>query len=122
MENLDLSADTAELLNKAARSSEIWISTATAWEIGLLASKRGMTFDPDPKSWFEDALRRPGSRLLALGPEIAIDAWQLPEPFHRDPADRLLVASARHHDLALVTRDRRILAYAEAGHLRAMAC
>jgi hypothetical protein len=59
-------------------------------------------------------------RASDFGTSLA--AASLPEPFHRDPADRLLVAQARADDLLLLTSDRSILAYAEAGHVRALAC
>jgi PIN domain nuclease of toxin-antitoxin system len=51
-----------------------------------------------------------------------IDVGELPDLAHRDPTDRMLIATARAHDLILVTRDRAILAYAAAGHVRAVAC
>jgi len=60
--------------------------------------------------------------LAALGPEIALDAWFLPGQVHGDPMDRLLIATARRLSAALVTRDDRILAYARAGHMQAIAC
>ena len=53
---------------------------------------------------------------------IALATAELPNPLHDDPADRLLIATARDLDVPLVTRDARILAYAAAGHVRAIAC
>jgi PIN domain nuclease of toxin-antitoxin system len=66
-------------------------------------------------------MRSFSARALALSVPAAQEASQLPEPFHRDPADRLLVAQARVDDLLIVTTDRKILAYADAGHVRALA-
>jgi len=54
-------------------------------------------------------------------PAMAIDACTLPGDFHADPADRILVATARAENATLVTRDEKILAYAQAGHVRVLA-
>lgn len=98
------------------------MSVVSGWEIGLLARKRRLTLDLEPLAWFERFLAAPGIRLVPLSLKAALLSSVLPEPFHGDPADRMLVATARELDATLVTRDRKILAYAEAGHLRAMAC
>jgi len=67
--------------------------------------------------WTTEALSKPGIHLLPFTPQIAIDSVDLPEPMHKDPADRILVASARIERLTLVTRDRGILAFAKATRL-----
>ena len=54
--------------------------------------------------------------------ETFIASCFLPEPFHKDPFDRILIATAREHDLTIITRDRAILAYGAAGHVRTLAC
>ena len=67
---------------------------------------------PEPvERWLEEALGYPGVRLLDLTPRIAVEATQLPGGFHRDPADQLIVATARVHGLPLATADRKILEY-----------
>ncbi len=81
-----------------------------------------MQFLPDPKTWFTNLMAMAAIREAALDGDIAIDAATLPGGFHRDPADRLLMATARKMDLAIVTSDRKILDYAAAGHVRAIAC
>jgi len=52
--------------------------------------------------------------------QIAVESYALPDVFHRDPADRLIVATARVANATLMTRDRRILEYAGRGHLTAI--
>ena len=59
----------------------------------------------------DDALTRPGIHLIDLTPQIAIASTQLPSPFHRDPADQIIVATARTYDLEILTTDRKILKY-----------
>lgn len=60
--------------------------------------------------------------MLALEPDVALSASYLPGGLHRDPADRLLIATARALDVPIMTRDERILAYAGQGHVQAIAC
>jgi PIN domain nuclease of toxin-antitoxin system len=64
----------------------------------------------------------PAIRTAALTADIAIAASQRPDPFHSDPADRLLIATARHRGMPIVTRDAKIIAYAAAGHVSAIPC
>ncbi len=64
----------------------------------------------------------PGIKEAPLNPAVAIDACYLPGDFHADPTDRLIVAAARHLGMPIVTRDRKIIAYAEAGHVQVIAC
>jgi PIN domain nuclease of toxin-antitoxin system len=111
-----------EAIELAAAEGGLFISPVSAWEVGLLVRKRRLDLTLAPLDWFGCLLRRSGARLAPLSPAAAIASSFLPGPFHADPADRLLIATARELDLALVTRDARILAYAEAGQMRAMAC
>jgi|HubBroStandDraft_6_1064221.scaffolds.fasta_scaffold618225_3 PIN domain nuclease of toxin-antitoxin system len=105
----------------AGGSGGVLVSPISAWEIGLLATKRGFAFFPDPKAWFQSFMLNPGVRLTPLTPEMAIESSFLP-PLHADPADRLLIATARAMQVPIVTRDRQILAYAQAGVVMAIAC
>jgi PIN domain nuclease of toxin-antitoxin system len=111
-------------IRTAAAAFQALVSSVSAWEVGLLARRpRGsLSFEPSPQAWFDDLLALPGVRLIPLSHRAAIAASSLPGSFHRDPADCLLIATARELRVPLVTRDRRILAYAEAGHVEAIAC
>ena len=111
-----------DAIEAAATTGGVLVSPISAWEIGLLVAKDRFRLDLDPRAWFERFLALPGVRLTPLTVTAAIASSSLPAPFHADPADRLLVASARELGAPLVTRDAQILAYAEAGHLRALAC
>lgn len=119
-----LSAEVVERLVRAVRAGGVYISSVSAWELGLLSQppRRKLQLRPDPITWFRRILARPGMKLVRLSPEAAIGASFLPEPLHSDPADRLLIATARDLGVPLVTSDRKILDYAAAGHLEAIAC
>ena len=108
----------------ASLGDGVLVSPVSAWEIGLLAAKRSIAFDPDPQAWFRSFMAYPGVRLTPLTPEIAIASSFLPAPpqLHGDPADRLLIATARALGIPIVSRDRRILGYAQAGFVGAITC
>ncbi|MDQ2860751.1 MAG: type II toxin-antitoxin system VapC family toxin [Pseudomonadota bacterium] len=109
----------------AGRAEGVFVSPICAWEIGLLSrpkAGRGFEFHPDPATWFARFMAGPAIKPAAFTAEIAIAASQLPEPLHGDPADRLLIATARHLAMPIVTRDARIIAYAAAGHVSAVPC
>jgi PIN domain nuclease of toxin-antitoxin system len=74
--------------------------------------ERGRLVLPCPVGlWLTQALAYPGMQLLALSPEVAVDSTQLPGVFHRDPADQIIVATARLYNCPLVTADQQIRAY-----------
>jgi PIN domain nuclease of toxin-antitoxin system len=98
-----------------------WVSPISAWEIGMLESKGRIRFLPDVRRWLGDFLGRDGVGFAPLAPSTALEAGLLPS-FRGDPADCILIATARHLDVPLVTRDRRILNYARAGHVKAVRC
>jgi len=115
-----LGLQTAQALNKAGRQNRIAVSAITPWEIALLVSKGRLKLGADVMRWVSEALAKPGVRLAPLEPEIAVESTRLPWEMHADPADRILVATARHLGATLVTADRALLELARNGHFRAM--
>jgi PIN domain nuclease of toxin-antitoxin system len=116
-----------DTIRHAGRAGGVFVSTVSAWEIGLLnrpkLRRRAVPeFWPDPKTWFARFLSMPGVKETLITADIAIDASYLPGDFHADPMDRLIVATARHLGVPIVTGDRKILAYAETGFVRAIPC
>ena len=117
---------TAAILHAGSRDG-IFVSPISAWELGLLSRPKAernlaVRFMPDPKTWFARIMAGPGIKEASLTPEIAIDASWLPGELHGDPADRLMVTSARHLGVPIVTRDRRIIAYGRDGHVQVIPC
>jgi PIN domain nuclease of toxin-antitoxin system len=72
------------------------------------------------RDWVGRALGVPGIRLAPLDAAVAAESTLLPGEPQGDPADRLLIATARTHGLVLATRDERILGYAKSGFVRVM--
>jgi PIN domain nuclease of toxin-antitoxin system len=94
----------------------------SAWEIGMLASRKRLLMSMSAEAWFERLLTLPGIRLAELSARTLIASSFLPGDPPRDPVDRILAATARDEGLQLVTRDSELLAYAKQGHLSALAC
>ena len=122
-----LSAGVLAAIRHAGQAGGVYVSTASAWEIGLLGRPRPgrkdtPQFRPDPKTWFATLMAMPGIKEAAITAAIAIDASYLPGDFHADPMDRLIVATARHRGMPIVTSDRKIIAYAETGYVNVIPC
>jgi PIN domain nuclease of toxin-antitoxin system len=101
----------------AAAAGNLLLSVISVWELGLLESKGRVELSTPCEQWVRDALAIPGLSVAPLTPEIALASSRLPEPFHGDPADRIIVATARALGARLVTRDSKIREYARKRHL-----
>ncbi|MGH6992668.1 MAG: type II toxin-antitoxin system VapC family toxin [Caulobacteraceae bacterium] len=115
-----LPADMMEALN-TTESGEALISPISAWELGLLTSRGRLTLSRSVADWFGDLLET-GVALAAMPPAILIAASFLPGEPPKDPADRIIAATARAFGYRVMTRDRGLLAYGESGHLETLAC
>ena len=90
----------------------IYLSAVTAWEIALLVDTGRIELDLPAEAWVERFLDRPGIEPVPLNHRAACRAYRLPHLEHRDPADRLLVATAIELACPLVTYDERIVRFA----------
>jgi PIN domain nuclease of toxin-antitoxin system len=96
---------------RANETDIIGVSAISAWEIAKLVEYKRLELPCPLQERFYEALSYPGVRLIELTPEIAIESTKLPGEFHRDPADQIIVATARLYDSALITADSKILKY-----------
>ncbi|MDP6951889.1 MAG: type II toxin-antitoxin system VapC family toxin [Alphaproteobacteria bacterium] len=102
--------------------SGVHVSPISAWEVATLVAKGRISLAYEPEVWFESLLALPGIRLADMSPAVLMRSAFLPGEPPNDPADRILAATAREHEQALVTRDGALLRYGEAGHLTVVAC
>lgn len=110
-------------LNDAAREGDpVYVSPITAWEVGLLVSRGRLASVIQPHIWFRRLLSGTGLRLAEMPPDVLVASSFLPGDPPRDPADRIIAATAREYGFRLVTRDQLLLAYAEQGHIQALPC
>lgn len=113
----------AEALERAATDGKTsFISPITAWELGVLVSRGRLPTATSERRLLERILAVPGVSYAEMPPDVLVDSSYLPGTPPADPADRIIIATARQYDLTVVTRDRKILNYAEDGHVRALAC
>jgi PIN domain nuclease of toxin-antitoxin system len=106
------------ILNSAEKEALVF-SPISFWEASMLVRKGRVKFEVPIQEW-ADMILENGVTLIGVSSEIAVDAGQLPHTIHGDPADRILVATARALRCPLLTADRKILSYAAAGHLQAI--
>eukprot|EP01008_Symbiontida_sp_HLA12_P000919 NODE_1946_length_531_cov_1.485294_g1931_i0.p1 GENE.NODE_1946_length_531_cov_1.485294_g1931_i0~~NODE_1946_length_531_cov_1.485294_g1931_i0.p1 ORF type:complete len:136 (+),score=5.62 NODE_1946_length_531_cov_1.485294_g1931_i0:62-469(+) len=103
--------DSQSQMIKSHERDVIGVSDISCWEIAKLVEYGRIQLPYSLAQWFEKALNYPGVKRIELTPEIAIESTQLPGNFHRDPADQIIVATARIFNCPLVTSDRKILDY-----------
>ena len=101
----------------AQRNASVYVSPIAAWEIGTLVARNRLQLSLAPETWFAALIELPGVRLAPMGPELLIASAFLPGNPPRDPADRIIAATARAYNLAIVTRDNVLIPYGRAGHI-----
>ena len=92
-------------------SSGLFVSVVSVWEIATKVALGKLELPVTAREWVAATSNNPALTILPLTPDVALESADLPPPFHRDPADRLIVALARRRRATLVTADRKILDY-----------
>ena len=98
-------------VEKARTQNDLWLSMISIWEVARKVEKQQLAFDRPLDRWLDGATSIEGLHVWELTPPILVESCQLPQPFHGDPADQIIVATARHHGAVLVTKDERIRRY-----------
>jgi PIN domain nuclease of toxin-antitoxin system len=98
-----------KILEGTSEDDPVLVADITLWEIATLVSLGRLRLRMPLRDWLEAATAPPLVRRMPITPAVAAEVAALPESFHRDPADRIIVASARVAGATLLTRDRRIL-------------
>jgi PIN domain nuclease of toxin-antitoxin system len=119
----ELTPQLSSALDAAAQAGvPTYVSPITAWEIGLLVARRRLILLMTPQRWFARLLEVPTVTLAPMSPELLIASSFLPGRPPRDPADRILAATARDLGATLITRDRGLIAYGASGHVSVVTC
>lgn len=111
-----LTKDRQELIYEH-ESDEIGVCAISLWEVAKAVELNRLALSIPVEDWFVVGMNQPGTVLLPLTPNIAVESTQLPGNFHKDPFDQLIVAAARIYDVPLITQDSDILAYKHVKHL-----
>lgn len=112
-----LSAKAKATIEKSQREETLSVSLMSIWELAKKIEKKQLVLDRPLDHWLDLATMTPGLNLAELTRPILVESCQLPQPFLGDPADQIIVATARHHNAVLVTKDRQIRDYS---HVRSV--
>ena len=116
----NLSKAALQSIKNAEREGNLRISVISVWELAMLEKRGRVALPMNVRTWVDQALGKPGIAVAPLTPEIAIESVHLPGEMHGDPADRMLVATARVLGATLVTKDAQLLRYSQQRHVRAL--
>jgi PIN domain nuclease of toxin-antitoxin system len=92
-------------------SNQRSIASISMWEFARLVSTGKVEIRIPPDQWLEQAVNKTGIAIFDLSPKIAAESCNLPGDFHKDPADRIIVATARINNISLITKDKKIINY-----------
>jgi len=106
-----LSKAARRAIEKAGRDDVLWLSLISVWEIAKKFEKGQLLLDRPMDDWLDQALSQPGLNLAELTRPVLVESCRLPPTFAGDPADQIIVATARDRDATLVTKDDRIRTY-----------
>ena len=111
-EDRRLSTQAKSAIKTGLLEQDLWISLISVWDVAKRVEKKQLILDRSLDQWLDEALTPQGLGVWELTRPILVESCELPQPFHGDPADQILVATARHHGALLVTKDQRIRRYA----------
>src|SRR5271169_4349911 len=98
-------------IRNAESEGNLRISVISIWELAMLEKRGRVALPMSVRMWVEQAFSKPGIAVAPLTPEIAIESVHLPGELHADPADRMLVATARLLGATLLTKDAQLIQY-----------
>lgn len=115
-----ISQKCAEFVQKKRDFNELYLSDISLWEVSMLAKKGRITLGQPTLNWLKHAIKNSAVQLIHITPEISVESTELPGNFHGDPADRLIVSTARILNLTIITRDEKILEYSSENRVHAL--
>lgn len=107
-------------IKKAIRTNSIIVPAISLWEISMLVATHRISLHENTLNWLKSATSAPGISVYPLSPEVAYESTALPDDFHGDPADRIIVATTRVLGGTLLTFDEEIIRYSKSGHVRVL--
>jgi PIN domain nuclease of toxin-antitoxin system len=111
-EDRRLSAAARRAIERSRGRGDLSLSLISVWEVAKKVEQAQLVLDRPVAQWLDAALAWPRLHLVELTRPILVESCQLPAPFHGDPADQILVATARDRDAVIITKDEKIRAYA----------
>ncbi|MCD6584608.1 MAG: type II toxin-antitoxin system VapC family toxin [Desulfobacteraceae bacterium] len=106
-----LSQRVKEIIGNTNMYEEILLSAISPWEFSKLLEKQRIAISCNPEDWINTALDMPKLRVVPLSPILSYRSTVLPQPFHNDSADQIIVATAREENATILSKDEKIIAY-----------
>lgn len=106
-----LSTGATDAIEAELTGGQIIVSSISAWELSVLVAKGRIALSMDVEAWLKVVQEIESVKFMPVDNEVAVKSVELPGEFHKDPADRMIVATARMLAAPLVTADEKIRAY-----------
>ncbi|HTC87578.1 MAG TPA: type II toxin-antitoxin system VapC family toxin [Bryobacteraceae bacterium] len=113
-----LSRAALQAIRSAESEGNLRISVISIWELAMLEQRGRVALPMNVRTWVDQALSKPGIAVAQLTPEIMIESVHLPGEMHGDPADRMLVATARVQGATLLSKDEQLIRYSRLRHVK----
>ena len=110
-DKVQLSAAAAHAIDEELAGGQIMVSSISAWELAMLVDRGRVALSMDIEEWLSVVSRIEAVNFVPVDNEIGVKSVALPGAFHKDPADRIIVATARKLAAPLVTADEEIRRY-----------
>ena len=118
---VNLTPTQVNLIKNYAVEASLYLSSISIWELAMLDAKKRITINTPINEWIKNSIKNSKIQTINLEQQIAVESCNLPGNFHADPADRIIVATARVHELSLISRDKNIIKYGAKNYLRVIA-
>jgi PIN domain nuclease of toxin-antitoxin system len=116
----ELKKTTRDIITNSLQNFDAYLAAISFWELGMLDKKQRIILEMPYLEWINKSIEITHLHVAPLTPSIAAESCRLPGEFHGDPADQLIVATARVEGLAIITRDQKILEYSKHKYISAI--
>ena len=113
-----LTSSSRKLIHKTIVESSVFLSAISLWETAMLVAKDRIEIEKPLSTWLEETIYQTKVKIMPITCQIAAESCQLPGNCHKDPADRLIIATARIEGMSLLTKDKNIIHYSKQNHLK----
>ena len=118
LEPEELSPSIKRQITLAQNAGKLFVCSISLWEIAMLSLKKRINIYESVQDFLKEITKIKGLNIVEISPEIAAESVALMDNFYGDPADRIIVASAKIKGATLLTRDKKILDWAKLGHIK----
>ena len=100
-----------QIIEQYSRKDHVRISAISIWELGMLVAKKRLTLSKDVSLWVKESLKASSLAVESLSADILLESTQMDDSAHGDPADRMILTTAKHIKAAVMTADTQMIEY-----------